>query len=117
MDSLFFIDFNSTYLKYNNIISFFFINNDLLFNFILIILIIYPLIVKYNLIFSLKESIDNLIRFIKDSEKDYYFIEDHFFYSIFYFKEKPNFIRLTFRLFEVKKEVKEKYKDRKVYIS
>jgi hypothetical protein len=131
MDSLFFIDFNSInfnmewlYSKYNYIVYYinytnylyFLKDNYILYNFLILVLIINPLISKYYLLNFLKNLINNIYLLIQKRELEFYYINEHFLYNIFFWVNKKSFIRLTFRLFEVQKENKEKYKYRKFYI-
>ena len=89
MDSLFFIDFNSInlniqwfYSKYSYI---YFLNkNYILYNFLIFILIIYPLISKYYLLNSLKNSINNIYLLIQKREFEFYYINEYFLYNIFF---------------------------------
>jgi len=130
MDSLFFIDFNSInfnieflfkkyyyiiyYINYDNYL--YFLNkNYILYNLLILVLILYPLISKYYLLNTLKYLINNIYLLIQKKELDFYYINEHLLYSLFFWVKKKSFIRLTFRLFEVQKDNKEKYKYRKLY--
>jgi len=99
MDSLFFIDFNSInlniqwfYSKYSYIVHYinydsyiYFLNkNYILYNFLIFILIIYPLISKYYLLNSLKNSINNIYLLIQKREFEFYYINEYFLYNIFF---------------------------------
>jgi hypothetical protein len=99
MDSLFFIDFNSInfniewffskydyiiyYINYDNYL-YFLSKNYILYNLLILILILYPLISKYYLLISLKKLINNIYLLIKKNELDFYNIHEHLLYSIFF---------------------------------
>jgi hypothetical protein len=87
----------------------------MLYNFLILVLIINPLISKYYLLNFLKNLINNIYLLIQKKELEFYYINEHFLYNIFFWVNKKSFIRLTFRLFEVQREPKEKYKYRKFY--
>ena len=99
MDSLFFIDFNSInfniewfYSKYDYIICYINYDNYLyylsknyrLYNLLILVLIIYPLISKYYLLNSLKNLINSIYLLIQKKEIEFFYINEHFLYNIFF---------------------------------